>query len=192
MGQKTCRNYSCAVAYGRADHEKKAKLEQAKAEKAKRQELRERKEKLKSRSEWVQEAEKAVRDYRRVFELNAGSGCISCGRTQEEVQGTDAWKPGGAWDGGHFIGKGARANLRLEPTNIWLQCKSCNGGSSKYARKSATVSQGYRIGLIARIGIEAVEALESDHEPRKWTIDDLKQIRDEYRQKLKELKENSC
>ena len=47
----------------------------------------------------------------------------------------------------------------------------------------------YRIGLIARIGIEQVETLESENCVRKWGIEDLRGIRDLYRGKLKALKE---
>jgi hypothetical protein len=46
----------------------------------------------------------------------------------------------------------------------------------------------YRVGLIARIGLEAVEALETDQVSRKYSIDDLKAIKAHYRAKLKELK----
>ncbi|MEF0257051.1 recombination protein NinG, partial [Pseudomonas aeruginosa] len=42
--------------------------------------------------------------------------------------------------------------------------------------------------LIERIGLEAVEALEADHQPRKYTNDELKAIAAEYRAKLRELK----
>jgi hypothetical protein len=45
----------------------------------------------------------------------------------------------------------------------------------------------YRIGLIQRIGREAVEALESAQAPKHYTVEDLKQIRDTYRAKCKEL-----
>ena len=47
-----------------------------------------------------------------------------------------------------------------------------------------------RIGgiLSNRIGIERVEALERDDTPRKYSVDDLKAIRDHYRARLKELK----
>lgn len=136
----------------------------------------------------MKDAEKAVRDYRRTYELSIGSGCISCGESQESILAAQGWKTGGAFDAGHFLGKGARPELRLVPTNIWLQCKSCNAGSSKFARKGETVSQGFRTGLIARIGLEAVEALESDHAPRKETIEQLKAITAEYRAKTRELK----
>jgi len=42
--------------------------------------------------------------------------------------------------------------------------------------------------LIEKIGLERVEWLEGPHEPKKYTIDELKGIRDLYRRKLKELK----
>jgi hypothetical protein len=45
----------------------------------------------------------------------------------------------------------------------------------------------YRIGLIGRIGLEAVEALEADNRVHKWERDELIAIRDLYRRKRKEL-----
>lgn len=167
---------------------KKRERERKSIQQRERKEIKARKEKLKSRADHVKDAEKAVRDYRRTYELSIGSGCISCGKTQSEVQESQGWKTGGAWDGGHFLGKGARPELRLEPANIWLQCKGCNAGSSKYARKGLTVSQGFRAGLVERIGLEAVEALETDNDPRRYTIDDLKEITAKYRAKVRELK----
>ncbi|MEZ6848106.1 recombination protein NinG, partial [Pseudomonas aeruginosa] len=112
--------------------------------------------------------------------------------SQAEVLAEQGWKTGGAFDAGHFLGKGARPEHRLEPSNIWLQCKACNAGSSKYARRGLTVSQGFREGLIERIGLEAVEALEADHRPRKYTNDELKAITAEYRAKLRELKKRTA
>ncbi|MEB0311526.1 recombination protein NinG [Pseudomonas sp. 10B1] len=182
LGQAVC-SPACAI--------KDAPVNRDKAHKALaeigRKEIKVRKEKLKSRGEFVQDAEKAVRDYRRTYELSVGSGCISCGKGQAEIQAAQGWKTGGCFDGGHFLGKGARPELRMVPENIWLQCKGCNAGSFKYARKGLTVSQGFRAGLIDRIGLEAVETLEADHEPRKHTIDDLKAIAADYRAKTREL-----
>jgi len=157
-------------------------------ERVERREIRARKDKLRKYGDFVADAEKAVRDYRRTYELSIGSGCMSCGKTQAEVEAAQGWKTGGAWDGGHFLGKGARPELRLVESNIWLQCKGCNGGSNKYARKGESVRQGFRAGLIERIGIEAVEALEADHTPRKYTIEDLQAIKAKYRAKTRELK----
>lgn len=181
--QRVC-SPSCALSLAvsvRAKAEKRAQVLERKRD-------RERKEKLKKRGDWLKEAKVAVQRFRRLEELAKGSGCMSCGRSQEEVQGTDGWKPGGAWDGGHFLGKGARPELALEPLNIWLQCKSCNAGSGKYARKGATVNASFRLNLIARIGLAAVEALEADHTPRHYSIDDLKRIKVEYTARARELR----
>ena len=187
LGQAVC-GYKCGLAI--------KDLNQAKARKALdqigRAEIQVRKEALKTRSDHLKDAEKAVRDYRRTYELSIGSGCISCGESQESILAAQGWKTGGAFDAGHFLGKGARPELRLMPNNIWLQCKSCNAGSSKYARKGQTVSQAFREGLIARIGLEAVEALEADHAPRKETIEQLKAITAEYRAKTRELKKGQA
>ena len=183
--QKVCK-WQCGLAIKDQNHDKARKAIASQE----RVEHRERKEKLKTRSEYLHEAEKVVRDYRRTYELSIGSGCISCGESQESILSAQGWKTGGAFDAGHFLGKGARPELRLIPENIWLQCKGCNSGSYMHARKGHTVSQGFRAGLIDRIGLEAVEALEADHEPRKYTIDELKAIRDEYRAKLRALKKD--
>ncbi|MFJ2491449.1 recombination protein NinG [Pseudomonas iridis] len=187
LGQAVC-GYKCGLAI--------KDVNQAKARKALdqigRAEIQVRKEALKTRPDHLKDAEKAVRDYRRTYELSIGSGCISCGESQESILAAQGWKTGGAFDAGHFLGKGARPELRLMPNNIWLQCKSCNAGSSKYARKGLTVSESFRAGLIARIGHAEVEALEADHEPRKHTVEELKAITAEYRAKTRELKKGEA
>lgn len=183
MGQAVC-SPACAI-IDAPRHEPKARKALAQVG---RREIEVRKEALKTRSDHMKDAEKAVRDYRRTYELSIGSGCISCGESQESILAAQGWKTGGAFDAGHFLGKGARPELRLEPTNIWLQCKACNSGSYMHARKGYTVSQGFRTGLIARIGLETVEALEADHAPRKETVEQLKAITAEYRAKTRELK----
>ncbi|HET6890509.1 MAG TPA: recombination protein NinG [Pyrinomonadaceae bacterium] len=182
--QPTCLNFDCQVAYAN----KVSRKGMAERLKAERKKDRERKEKLKNRGDWVKEAQAAINKFRRLEELAKGRSCISCERTREEVQGTDGWKPGGAWDAGHFISVGANASLRFEPRNIWLQCKSCNAGSAKYAKKAATVAKSFEANLIALEGPELVSWLNGPHEPKHYTIEDLKGIRDHYRAKLKELK----
>lgn len=187
LGQAVC-SPKCALAMAPANTDKARKA----IAQLGRRDIKVRKEALKSRGDHLKDAEKAVRDYRRTYELSIGSGCISCGESQESILAAQGWKTGGAFDAGHFLGKGARPELRLVPSNIWLQCKSCNAGSSKYAHKGSTVSQAFRVGLIARIGLDAVEALEADHEPRKHTVDELKAITAEYRAKTRELKKGQA
>ena len=184
MGQAVC-SPACALIDG-PRHAPKARKALADIE---RRDIKVRKEKLKSRGDHMKDSEKALRDYRRTYELSIGSGCMSCGLSQEEIRAAQGWKTGGAFDAGHFLGKGARPELRLVPNNIWLQCKSCNGGSGNFARKEATVSARFELNLIQRIGLARVEELKADHRPRRYSIEDLQAIKAEYRQKLRELKE---
>lgn len=181
--QTVC-HYKCGLVIAAIQRKKK----EAQLAREDRKDTRERKERLKTYGDHVADAEKAVRDFRRLEELALGSGCMSCGKSQEEVKAAQGWKIGGAFDAGHWMGKGARPELRLEPFNIWLQCKACNGGSAKYARKGESVKEGFEAGVIARIGEEAAMALKHDHRARHYTVDDLKAITKEYRAKTRELK----
>lgn len=180
--QSVC-SVPCALSMAAIKKAKRARQEAT----ADKRETRIKLEALKTRGEWLAEAKRAIQKYRRLAELANGEGCISCGRSQKDVQATDGWKPGGAWDGGHYLGKGARPELALEPLNIWLQCKSCNAGSGKYARKGYTVNASFRENLIARIGLAQVEWLEGPHAAKRYSIDDLKAIKATYAAKCREL-----
>ena len=46
----------------------------------------------------------------------------------------------------------------------------------------------YRINLVARIGADRVDWLEGPHEAQRYTIEQLKEIKAEYRAKIRELK----
>lgn len=129
---------------------------------------RERKQALKSRRDWMSEAQAALNAY--VKERDREHNCISCGQ----------WFDGN-YQAGHYLSRGARPNLALVESNVHKQCIKCNMHLSGNQAE-------YRIGLVAKIGLEAVEALESDHTPRKYGVDELKEIRDFYRKKLRELK----
>ena len=172
----------CALTLATSKRARAEKVAQVKE----RRETKEKLAKLKPRGKWLKEAKTEIQRFRRLDELAMGSGCMSCGRSQQEVEGTDAWKPGGAWDGGHFLSKGARPELALEPLNIWLQCKSCNAGSGKYARKGYTVNASFRANLIERIGLQQVEWLEGPHEAKHYTIEDLQAIKATYAAKARE------
>jgi hypothetical protein len=71
-------------------------------------------------------------------------------------------------------------HLRYNEDNAHGQRKQCN-------RWGAGRAVDYRIGLIKRIGLERVEALESNNEVVKYTIEDLKEITKKYKAKLKEV-----
>ena len=139
-------------------------------------------ESLKTARDYLKPAQDAFNAFIRERDLHLP--CICCGKHPDG----DDWTPGGTWDAGHFLSRGSHPELRFEEMNCHKQLKTCNGGSSKYARKGRTVSEGYRRNLIEKIGIGNVEWLEGPHGPKKYTIDDLKAIAKEYKAKTKELR----
>ena len=48
----------------------------------------------------------------------------------------------------------------------------------------------YRINLIIKIGIDAVNYLESKHQPKHYTIEDIKTLKAIYKEKVKTLTTN--
>jgi hypothetical protein len=165
--QTTC-SIPCAFEWGTNSAEKNAK-QQAIAEK---KEIAHRKKALKTRSDWVKETQVAFNRYIRL--RDAGQACICCGKPL----GLEA--VGGGFDCGHYRSVGSAPHLRFDERNAHGQTKQCN----RYGSGRAV---DYRIGLIARIGLAAVEAIEADNTPRKWTVEQLKAIRDTYRAKAKAL-----
>lgn len=168
--QKVC-SIACALAMSK---DSKVQKVAAKAiTKQARQDLQERREKLKSKGDHLREAQQAFNAYIRERDRLAGYRCISSGRTLD-------WN-GNAVDAGHYRSTGAAPHLRFDENNCHAQSKHDN----RYL--SGNVAD-YRIGLIKRIGLEAVEALEGDQSVRRYTIEDLQAIKALYRQKLKDLR----
>lgn len=148
-------------------------LAKAKREKQERKEVKARKEKLKTRSDWIKDAQTAFNRYVRL--RDNGRFCIDgCGAF------LGLGGVGGGFDCGHYRSTGSAPNLRFDERNAHGQSKHCN-------RYLAGRAVDYRLGLINRIGLPAVEALEADNTPRKFSIDELKAIIALYRQKAKEL-----
>lgn len=108
---------------------------------------------------------------------DAGKPCISCGKPPPDLSGLHAGR-----DCGHFRSVGSAGHLRYTETNAAAQCVHCN----QYLAGNYT---GYRKGLIQRIGVEAVEALENDNRPEKWQRDQVRATRDEYRQRCRALEQ---
>ena len=152
--------------------ERKRLKEAAKREQEERVKTRVLREKMKTRSQWMKEAQHAFNQFIRV--RDAGKPCICCGKPL----GDEAI--GGGYDCGHYRSVGSAPHLRFDERNAHAQRKQCN-------RYGAGRAVDYRIGLIARLGLAVVEALESDTSVKKYTIDDLKDIKAEYKSKLKQL-----
>lgn len=169
---QTACSLRCAVALAGPTIERQRKAEASKARRAKR----EGRERLKTRSDYVKDAQKAFNAF--IRERDAPRTCISC---PVSVFTLDVGLTGGGWDCGHYLSVGSHPELRFEELNAHKQCKKCNNYRSGNAGN-------YRLGLVHRIGISKVEWLEGPHEPAKYTVDDLKAICFRYRAKLKDLK----
>lgn len=159
----------CAITQAKA---KRAKAERVQALED-RKTIRIRKEAVKTRGDWIAEAQKHFNAFIRFRDQLAGHPCISSGRPLD-------WS-GNNVDAGHYRSRGSAPHLRFDERNCHAQSKKDN----RYGSGNAV---DYRIGLIQRIGLAEVEALEADNEPRKYSIEDLKNIIATYKQKLKELK----
>jgi Bacteriophage Lambda NinG protein len=137
------------------------------ADRADRVQTREKLEALKPLSHFVAKAQTVFNRYIRA--RDAGLPCISCG-TLEAVQ----------WHAGHYLTTAARPELRFDEDNVHKQCSQCND------HLSGNVLQ-YRIGLLERIGLARVEALEGPHPLAKWTREQLIELRTTYAAKARNV-----
>lgn len=142
--------------------------------KAERQDVKARKAALKRLPDLIADAQVAFNAYIRA--RDAGQPCICCGRMADDSD----LLTGSRWDAGHYRSTGSASHLRFNEDNCHRQLVRCN-------RHGAGRAVDYRIGLIARIGTQRVEALESDNAPRKWMREELLWIKSEYRAKRREL-----
>ncbi|WP_177408564.1 MULTISPECIES: recombination protein NinG [unclassified Pseudomonas] len=170
--QKVC---SIACAKAMAKDPKLQKIAAKAITKQARQDLQERREKLKTRREYMAEAQAAFNAY--IRERDASLPCISC----DSLPSDHDLITGSRWDAGHYRSVGACPELRFEPLNVHRQCVKCNRNLSGNAVE-------YRIRLVKRIGTDQVDWLEGPHKPQRLTIEDLQAIKVLYRQKLKDLR----
>ncbi|EPG2879347.1 MULTISPECIES: recombination protein NinG [Klebsiella pneumoniae complex] len=170
--QKVC-GPLCAIAHNRALKAKKTEAEQ-------KDKLKMRKKALLTRGDYIKKAQSAFNAF--IRERDEGKPCPSCGTYHPPMIF------GGQWDCGHFMGVGARPELRFEEKNAYRQCKACNGGSGRFAAKNATVHARYRETLIEWYGLPLVEWLEGPHEAKHYSKEDLENIAAKYRRKTRELK----
>lgn len=146
-----------------------------------RKQVRERREALKRPKDLIPVAQDAFNAWVRA--RDAHLPCVSCGETNPPMT------PGGQWDAGHFLGRGAYPELRFVEDNCHKQCKSCNGGGGRFKAKERTVNAKYEEELIRRIGPERLELLKAPRPPAKWTADQLREITATYKAKRKELEQ---
>jgi hypothetical protein len=174
--QSTCGAFSCQLAYGTKVAaklaQKRAKAERI-AARENRKVIRLKRESLKTRRDYIKEAQLVVNAY--VRERDKNEACISCGCSLESVS------VGGGFDAGHYRSRGACQHLRFDERNIHGQCKRCNRWLNGNVAN-------FRIGLVDRFGDNFVEAIEADNQTRKHSIEELKDIIAVYREKTRMLK----
>lgn len=167
----------CIDAYAEAEEAKakrKAEKQARAAAKVERAETRRRKEAIKTIPELIKEAQHAFNAY--IRERDAHQPCISCGAPPPDLSRLHAGR-----DAGHYRSVGSASHLRFHEDNVHAQCVHCN-------QWGAGRAVDYRIGLVARLDLTRVEALEHNNTPHKWTREELIAIRDTYKAKLKEMK----
>jgi len=153
--QKTCNSVECLVDFG--------KLEATRLNKG---EIRQAKKKARDndKQHWLKRVQVEFNKYIRNRDHN--DPCISCKRYHT-----------GQYHAGHYMSVGGHsAALRYNEDNCHKQCSVCNNW------RSGNLSE-YRSNLLIKIGLERVEWLEGPHEPKKYTVEELKSMLTHY-QKL--------
>jgi hypothetical protein len=156
--QQVC-SVSCSYNYQKKAFEKKMQKEKV-----------EKKKELMTLSDWLKIAQTTFNAY--IRKRDALQNCISCNKPL---------RPGNI-DCGHYYSSGGHYNLRFNEDNCHAQCsRPCN-------KDKAGDLINYRLGLINRIGQERLTQLEALSQiTRKFTIDEVKEINQIYKLKIKEL-----
>jgi hypothetical protein len=160
--KRGCCGEECALEFGKLAIQKKH-------EKVCKAQTKARKDKIKTKTEWLTEAQAAFNAYIRA--RDHGQGCISCGTNKQGIQ----------YHAGHYRTRKAAPQLRFDEAQVWLQCATCNNHLSGNLIN-------YRRELLNRIGQAEVDRIECDNSEARFTIEDAKRIKAEYKAKLAELK----
>lgn len=167
MGQVVCCP-ECAMTLARS---KNAKAEKVEITRARRAAVA----RLKTRSDWMKEAQAEVNKYVRL--RDAGLGCISCDKPAN-------W--GGQWHASHFRSVGAASSVRFNLWNIHKSCSVCNNW------KSGNLSE-YEPRLREKIGNEKVDWLRTQNQLSTYSIEYLKRLKTIFKKRAKRLEmELSC
>jgi hypothetical protein len=153
--QATCEQPACIIAWS-----KKLRAKEH------RQWKKQAKARTMTTSDYIQICQRVFNTYIRMRDKD--KPCISSGRPLK-----------GKYDAGHYFSTGAYPNLRFHEDNVHGQ--SVHDNRDLHGNLIA-----YREGLIARIGIDRFNELEAvKNAPRHYTIDEVKELIQEYRNKIK-------
>lgn len=139
-----------------------------------KRENRKRKQSLRDtdRSAWIKKAQASFNKFIRLRDRQLP--CVSCG-TENRTR----------WNAGHFHPAGRSSALRFDESNVHKQCVPCN------QHKSGHLSE-YRVNIVARIGQAELDRLDAEqHTLKRWEIDELREIKQRYDRKIKELSDEA-
>ena len=154
---KVC-GYNCAIEWGKL-HPKKTSIKRVSS-----QIKSEAKEKLETYSQRVNKVKVIFQKW--IRERDKDLPCISCGTTKAS-----------SWHASHFKKAETFSGVIFNEFNVWRSCSKCNiflNGNEL----------SYRENLVKKIGVEAVEALEqlaNETRTKKWTIEELQEIKNKYK-----------
>ena len=125
--------------------------------------------KANDRSHQIKLTQQACNAY--IRERDKKEPCISCGTTKQDIQ----------YCAGHFKTRGSTPSLRFHPGNIHKQCnRYCN------MALSGNVAA-YRERLIEKIGLDYVLWLEGPQEAQNYDIEDLKLMKNWFKEQTRLL-----
>ena len=158
---KVC-SYECALIFVKNNREKETKKKAS----LDRQDRARMKERLKSRGQWVKDCQVVFNAW--IRKRDEGLPCISCGSLIGQRHAS------------HFYATSIRPNLRFDESNVHASCARCN----KWMHGNLIP---YRTELGKRIGKDELDRLDADIEPKHYSIQDLKDIKELYKNKTKAL-----
>ena len=156
---------ACAVVVGRIATAKAAK----RAEQVERQQIRKRKQAIKSLSELASDAQEYVNRYVRL--RDRAKPCVSCGRPA-------SWQ--GQWHASHLKSTGSNSALRFNLWNIHKACQPCNH------RKGGNIGE-YRIRVIDRIGLARLDWLDQHPRSRRYTREYLIRLKQVFARRCRAM-----
>ena len=167
FNNKFCKELDCQVQKGLflVDKQQKQKLKEI------NKDVRERKQKLKTKQNYEKELEVIFKRFFRMRDLELP--CISCNKPAGQYKLT----------AGHFHPAGTYKNIRFNEDNVHGQCWfNCN------KNKHGNLSE-YRPALIKRIGQDRVDEIDRLRNiPAKYTIPELIIMKENYKEKIRNLK----
>lgn len=106
-----------------------------------------------------------------IRERDKGNPCISCGKPDNGQHQRHA---------SHYRSVGACSSLRYDESNVHVACATCN------TYLSGNIL-GYTPMLLKKIGGLEFDRVTGPQKPRRWSRDELEEITEKYKKKLKEL-----